>query len=259
MTNLCSEVRAADDASVDKQIECNMIDISETNQSSMNPFLLEIEPTNVCNLRCDVCCWSNPEFSRGNPRHMSFELLRRIIDTYDYKFRTIQFCGTCEPTMNPNLPDMIRYAASRAGRATIELITNGTLLTPKLGSAIVNAGLTRLKVSLDGPDEDTYHSIRHSNLMSVLKNLEIFVASTDVDVSINCVVTSINLERLQDFPRLAASLGVHSLEFRLFEGGAISGDHLGTRIKQLAHRWEEVLLGNSIEVSDRRRQCACSF
>ena len=52
---------------------------------------------------------------------------------------------------------------------------------------------------------------------------------------------------------------LRSVSLGCYGNPEISTPHIGMRIKQLAHQWEEELLGNSIEVRDRRKQCACSF
>ncbi|RMF64216.1 MAG: radical SAM protein, partial [Calditrichaeota bacterium] len=43
------------------------------------PFILTVEPTNLCNLRCPLCVTGNGKLTR-NAGQMDFDLFRRIID-----------------------------------------------------------------------------------------------------------------------------------------------------------------------------------
>ena len=188
----------------------------------MIPKLLEIEPTNVCNLSCRHCSRSNPGYSRGPVNHMSINLLKRLVKNYDYPFPKVQFCGTCEPTLNPKLVEMMKFVSSKPYISHVELITNGTLLSKKLCTSLAESGLTLLKVSIDGPDEVSSRKIRHYKLQQILDNVKTFSKITSIPVGINCVVNVYNLEKLYTFPSILSSIGASSLELRLFEGGSRS-------------------------------------
>ncbi len=63
-----------------------------------------------------------------------------------------------EPTLNPRLPDMVRYAKAR-GIPDVAFLTNGGLMTPELTRALVDAGLDWISFSIDGLGAD-YERIR---------------------------------------------------------------------------------------------------
>jgi MoaA/NifB/PqqE/SkfB family radical SAM enzyme len=83
----------------------------------------------------------------------------------------IFFGGLGEPLSHPHIVDMVRDA-KRVG-ATVELITNGTLLTSSLSIQLIQAGLDRLWVSLDGATPESYMDVRLA-LPNVLANLNEF-------------------------------------------------------------------------------------
>jgi MoaA/NifB/PqqE/SkfB family radical SAM enzyme len=72
---------------------------------------------------------------------------------------TIFFGGMGEPLFHRDILEMIRLAAE-AG-VDVELLTNGTLLTEKMIQGILDAGLTRLWISID--DLETDSSINADN------------------------------------------------------------------------------------------------
>lgn len=87
------------------------------------PVLSEIALTYRCQNRCTFCYASAPERGRQVPEMTTAEV-RRILDTIvdDARVPTVSFTGG-EPTLRPDLPDLIAYAKGR--RLRTNLITNG--------------------------------------------------------------------------------------------------------------------------------------
>lgn len=131
-----------------------------------------IEPTNRCNLDCRTCMrnvWDEP---LGRMGESTFERIvegLRTLSTPPLVF----FGGLGEPLMHPDIVDMVGQAKACGG--TVELITNGTLLTRKMSADLIGAGLDTLWVSLDGATPESYADVRlGATLPKVLKNLEGF-------------------------------------------------------------------------------------
>lgn len=132
------------------------------------PIHLQIEVSTFCNLACVMC--PHPTLI-DNPRHMTLEQFRKIIDiTNPLK---VSLSGLGEPFLNPDMLDMIRYASQR-GVATITT-SNLTLITPQLARQIVASGLGLLKGSIDSTSAGTYFVIRqrdkHAQVLQSLANL----------------------------------------------------------------------------------------
>lgn len=188
------------------------------------PSLVEIEITNYCNYRCSICRRGNPDYVQAPVSHMPFNTFKRIIDAYDYPMKRVQFCGTSEPTANPDLVRMVRYVAEKKNPDVVELITNGSMLTPELSSALIAVGLNMLRLSIDGPDEETYQAIRRHKLEPVVRNVRVFkdaIAESGrdgmVSVWVNCVIAKTNIEKIADMPRFTREIGADVLELRIFE------------------------------------------
>jgi len=106
-----------------------------------------IEPTNRCNLDCVTCIRQSWDEPLGT---MSAETFSRIIEGLrSFSIPPNIFLGGLgEPLSHPNIVEMVRKA--KALGSSVELITNGTLLSRSLSSELVAAGLDKLWVSLDG-------------------------------------------------------------------------------------------------------------
>ncbi len=111
---------------------------------------LYIEPTTGCNLNCKMCfrhTWFDEPIC-----DLSLEHFRRVIASMPASVETIFFGGMGEPLFHREICDMVRIAADTG--AEVELLTNGTLLTEKMVHNLIDAGLSRLWVSIDDLESD---------------------------------------------------------------------------------------------------------
>lgn len=137
------------------------------------PFVISLEPTNHCNLRCVMCPSPTLKAPRGYMAMALYEkILREAVAGGVHRFR---FVGLGEPTLHPELPEMIRRA-SRAGLYT-EVSTNGTLLSQELGERLLDAGLSEIAFSLDAVEKAEFERIRKgARYDAVMRNIDGFLA-----------------------------------------------------------------------------------
>ena len=112
---------------------------------------LYIEPTTRCNLNCKMCfrnTWFDEKISQ-----LSLDEVRHVIDTMPKSVETVFFGGQGEPLFHPDIVAMVAMAANTG--ADVELITNGTLLSEGMISALIDAGLSRIWVSIDDLSSDS--------------------------------------------------------------------------------------------------------
>lgn len=128
-----------------------------------------IEPTNACNLDCTICMrnvWDEPSGFMSSP---TFERILEGLSQVD-PAPGVFFGGYGEPLAHPDIIQMVRKA--RQDGFEVELITNGTLLDRKTAQELIDAGLNRLWVSIDGASPQGYADIRlGSALPEVTNNL----------------------------------------------------------------------------------------
>lgn len=191
------------------------------------PRLLELEVTNQCNLKCCVCCHGDPNYAPQPPHHLTLCDFTRILDHFDYPLpTTVQFCGTGEPTLNHDLCEMIKYTRQRPDAKSIEVFSNAILLDTALGRRLAESGMTLLKTSLDGPDDESFFRHRGCRLGPIVENLATFNKTTGLPIWVNCVVTRLNIDKLDQLPALIDTFGARHLELRLFEGGSANRSRL---------------------------------
>jgi radical SAM protein with 4Fe4S-binding SPASM domain len=122
------------------------------------PVLSEIALTYRCQNRCIFCYASAPDRGQEDSE-MSTADVKRILDTIveDARVPTVSFTGG-EPTLRPDLPELIIYAKSH--RLRTNLITNGI----RCGAhgyvdKLASAGLDSAQVSLEAADPAIHDSI----------------------------------------------------------------------------------------------------
>lgn len=117
----------------------------------------------ICNFKCFYCIHSNPVLipeTIRNTRYMSFDIFKRCADNI-LKLGTLKkvvLSGTGEPMINPDLIRIVEYAQKiqLAQNGEIELISNASLLTNELADGLIQAGLGKLKISLQGLNSQDY-------------------------------------------------------------------------------------------------------
>jgi len=83
---------------------------------------------------------------------------------------TVFFGGFGEPLCHPKILEMVRTA--KALGAPVQLITNGTRLTPDLSRELIAAEIDVLWVSIDGASPDSYANVRLGAMLpQVLENV----------------------------------------------------------------------------------------
>jgi radical SAM protein with 4Fe4S-binding SPASM domain len=119
------------------------------------PYLVFLDPSDVCNLKCDFCPTGNRTLMKQQVGRkqtmMDWNLYRHIIDQFQFfpnKIKTLRLYMMGEPLLNPCFSDMVWYAKQSNYFTKIDTTTNGTLLNEKLSRSIILAGLDKIFVSI---------------------------------------------------------------------------------------------------------------
>lgn len=136
------------------------------------PFALYLFHTNVCNFRCTYCAHSLGREGMQKeygfvPEVMSDEVFDRTLEQmkgFPQKFRFVSMTGQGEPLTNRKLPVLIARMKKAGVAESIEVISNGALLTPALCDALIEAGLDRIKISLQGVTSAAFRKMANANV-----------------------------------------------------------------------------------------------
>jgi radical SAM protein with 4Fe4S-binding SPASM domain len=93
---------------------------------------------------------------------MSFNTCKKAIDDlteFPHPLKALIFAGHGEPLTHPELPSMVTYAKEKNVAERIEIVTNASLLTPALSDALIQAGVDRMRISLQGLNARKYKEV----------------------------------------------------------------------------------------------------
>ncbi len=127
------------------------------------PYVIYIDPCDTCNFHCKFCPSGNLELMRKtNGRGhgpMDFGLYCKIIDSleeFSDPVRVVRLYKEGEPLINPRFADMVRYAKASPRVLRTDTTTNASLLTPERSLEIIDAGLDRINISVEGVNAAQY-------------------------------------------------------------------------------------------------------
>lgn len=134
------------------------------------PYAVDFLISNVCNFKCFYCLQSKEKNEREkyfkDGIRMTFEVFKKCIDNIkaNGKLKVLTISGNGEPFLNSEIVQMVHYAVESKVAESVEIVTNASLLTHELSRGLVEAGLSRLRVSLQGLDSESYKKVSNITL-----------------------------------------------------------------------------------------------
>ena len=127
------------------------------------PFIIFIDPSDKCNFKCKFCPTGNTELMKNttgrNFGAMDFNLYKKIINDlkeFEGKVKVIRLYKDGEPLLNKDFPNMISYAKKSPKVDRVDTTTNASLLNKDLSLKIIEAGLDRINISIEGMNSEQY-------------------------------------------------------------------------------------------------------
>ncbi|MBN1465269.1 radical SAM protein [candidate division KSB1 bacterium] len=179
------------------------------------PPIVNIEPTNMCNLRCPLCVTGSGMMKRP-PGRLDVSQFRQVVDQVADKIIYLTLYHQGEPYLHSQFNDMVAYAKSKGLYVTTS--TNGHFFTPEMADRVVQSKLDSMIISLDGATQETYAHYRvRGQLDTVLQGIRNLVdakkrAATQVPyLFLQFLVMKQNEHELAAVKQLARELGVDRL------------------------------------------------
>ena len=181
------------------------------------PPAMGFELTNHCNLHCPECASGSGEMTRCKG-FMDIALFKKIISEVGPYLYNINLYFQGEPMMHPGFFSFIM----NSGKIRTVMSTNGHFLTTGNAEKIARSGLSKLIVSLDGLDQETYSAYRTGgNVDTVMEGLMNISDArrrykSSLKLEIQVLVNRFNEHQIQMLGKLAemykASLKVKSMQ-----------------------------------------------
>ncbi len=135
--------------------------------------IYNLESTNICPMNCRMCPRKHMQRDIG---YMKLPLFEKIIDQTSGYTKILWLDHFGDPLFNPVLNKMIGYAGSKGIETRIS--TNPTSLSDKKIKELLDSGVDRILLSLDGTNQKTYQYLRgkNANYQKALDNIDRLLA-----------------------------------------------------------------------------------
>jgi heme b synthase len=172
--------------------------------SGSQPRLIAWEVTRTCNLACVHCRAAAQD--RPYENELSTEESFNFLDNVAGFAQPIIILTGGEPLLRPDIFEIAAYGTARGLHMTMAV--NGTLLDADKVGKMINAGIQRISISLDGACEASHDAFRlmpgafRGALEGIARARE-----AGLDFQINTTITRQNLHEIESIQQLAVSLG----------------------------------------------------
>jgi cyclic pyranopterin phosphate synthase len=190
---------------------------------------LRVSVIDRCNLRCTYCMPAEGLVWLPNDQLLTAGEIERLVTMFTgMGVNEVKLTGG-EPTVRPDLPDIVRRLRAAAPTVDLSITTNGYLLD-RLAAPLREAGLDRVTVSCDSLLRHRFKEMtRRDALEKVLAGLKAAEAAGFERIKINCVVIAgTNEDEAVAFAKMARDTGY---EVRFIEYMPLDADHAWERSK----------------------------
>jgi radical SAM protein with 4Fe4S-binding SPASM domain len=208
------------------------------------PSFISVEPANFCQLHCPECPVGKMRTKKSDTQFFNDLSFKNLIDELKSTLIHVIFYFQGEPLLNKNLPEMIRYAHDNGIYTSTS--TNAQLLHSEMAKSLIESGLDKLIVSIDGTTQETYEKYRRGGSLEkavegvkeVMKWKKELKSTTPL-LEIQFLVLKTNEHEMAKMEKLAKTLQADKLTFKTAQLYDFENGHeLLTSIKKYA-RYEK--------------------
>jgi pyrroloquinoline quinone biosynthesis protein E len=176
--------------------------------SAERPYTLVAELTYRCPLQCVYC--SNPLELGEHRSEIDASTWGRVIgEAEELGVVQVNLTGG-EPLVRGDLEDIAR--AARQHQMYTNLITSGVPLTKERLTALKDAGIDAVQLSLQDTTRELSRRVAGVDRLDEKLDAARFVAELDLPLTLNVVLHRENLDRVGDFIAMAERMGAHRIE-----------------------------------------------
>ena len=186
------------------------------------PFIIDISPTDYCNLHCLSCWQRNPQFPKLDSKKYELpdnRLLELVDEAKELGVQEWEITGGGEPLMRKITFDLLQKIRKNGMNGNIT--TNGIMITDKWAKELVKTGWNKITFSIDGPDAKTNDYLRgkkgsFEHALKCIKRIESYKKKLDKKkpiIAFNTVISNKNHNKLDKIIDLAQKNGVSIVNF----------------------------------------------
>lgn len=226
------------------------------------PVFLSVETSGLCQLKCPECDLTlHGLISKSKSNALIRpDVYRKLLDELAPELFHLILYFQGEPLLNNNLTEYIRLA--HKNRIFTSLSTNGQLLNSEMARKLVESGLDKLIISVDGTTQDVYEKYRvGGNLEKTLEGIRLIVKwksqlhSAFPLVELQFLVLRTNEHQIEDVKRLGKMMNVDRVKLKTAQLHDFEEGNELMPLKQKYSRYKRSKNGNYILRKKMRNRC----
>jgi len=187
------------------------------------PCIIDLSPTDYCNLKCLSCWQRNPRFNNkldSKWYQLSDEKLLSLIDEgFELGVEWWEITGGGEPLLRPVTPRLMEKIKTLGMRGS--MTTNGTLFSKRFITKLVNIGWDKITFSIDSPDASSNDYLRGKpgafnkaiKALKTIKSLKARLKKQTPVITFNTVLSNKNYDKTAKMIKLARKVGCKEVDF----------------------------------------------
>lgn len=180
-----------------------------------SPICLTWELTYACNLSCVHCLSAS---GRRDPRELSTEECKAVIDELQRMQVFYVNIGGGEPTVRPDFWELVDYATSHD--VGVKFSTNGVRITEEIATRLAANDYVDVQISLDGATAEVNDAIRGPGSFDLaMRALDRLSSAGMTRLKLSVVCTRTNIGQLDEFLAIANRYGAQLRLTRLRPAG----------------------------------------
>jgi len=187
--------------------------------SKLQPYFISIEPANYCQLQCPECPVGLRFFSQEKHELLKENIATQVIDQLKDNLIHIIFYFQGEPLLNKDLCSYIKYAHD--ANIFTSTSTNAQALNYLTAKNIVESGLDKIIISIDGTTQEVYEQYRIGGKLSkaiegikFIQEWKLKLKSKTPFVEIQFIVFKSNENQISEIYKIAKELKVNNIALK---------------------------------------------
>lgn len=176
---------------------------------------VSIDISGRCNLNCEHCSFQKWFGNYGMMPVNTVKKLHRVFSEVNAVFLQ----GNAEPLLHRDLLEIVHFIKTVNPKIFLGFVTNGTLLNEELAKKLIQLGINKIVISLDGATQPTFETIRRGakfdavikHIQNLLKHRNLLGRKESLEIGIITVASKINFHELFSILALANELRVDSI------------------------------------------------
>lgn len=171
--------------------------------------MIHLFPTFSCNFYCTHCYVNSLKYKKNKSRFYDDVKLKEILKFLNRENPTVVHVEGGEPLLFKNIFKLI---SGIKNKDSLVIVTNASLINPKIVKKLEKAGLKKIVVSLEGSNSNTNKIIRGNHFSKTIRGIK-FLLESNIRIELSSTLHKSNISDMENIIEKGKELGVVQIRF----------------------------------------------